>query len=311
MTRSIMLLFSCASYGLFLLVFLYLLAFLANLQTTALAEAWPVLKAWIPYSIDAGRQPGAVIPALIVNIGLIALFGLQHSVMARQGFKKVWTRIVPREIERSIYVLLSSLLLILFMWQWRPMPATALWHADATWTMALAWTVMILGVGTLLLSTFLIVRPVRTEAGLDRLQAAKPSASELQDAIPLQMGTPSTVRGLDLHLLGHPAHDCRASVVRRRHDRIHFNSHPVRGAGPGVVPRRCLRALPPGGADSAAGAWKALRDAGGPVRFRGIAEGGTDHGKPLTSKQFIAHTGPDMAVAAYIFPEDNSKVENA
>lgn len=156
MTRSIMLLFSCASYGLFLLVFLYLLAFLANLQTTALAEAWPVLKAWIPYSIDAGRQPGAVVPALIVNIGLIALFGLQHSVMARQGFKKAWTRIVPREIERSIYVLLSSLLLILFMWQWRPMPATALWHADATWTMALAWTVMILGVGILLLSTFLI-----------------------------------------------------------------------------------------------------------------------------------------------------------
>ncbi|HSH43245.1 MAG TPA: isoprenylcysteine carboxylmethyltransferase family protein [Arenicellales bacterium] len=152
----LLLLFSFASYGIFLLVFLYLLAFLANLQTTALADAWPALMAWIPYSIDAGRQPGPLATALPINIGLIALFGLQHSIMARQGFKAAWTRIVPREAERSIYVLLSSVVLVILMWLWQPMPEPAVWHADAAWTTALAWSVMIAGIGILLLSTFLI-----------------------------------------------------------------------------------------------------------------------------------------------------------
>jgi protein-S-isoprenylcysteine O-methyltransferase Ste14 len=115
MARVLILLFSFASYGLFLLVFLYLLAFLANLQTTALAEAWTLLKAWIPVSIDAGRQPGSPAAALLINVGLIALFGLQHSVMARQGFKAAWTRVVPKEAERSVYVLLSSIALVVLM----------------------------------------------------------------------------------------------------------------------------------------------------------------------------------------------------
>lgn len=122
MARQLVLLFSIASYGFFLVVFLYMLAFLANLHTAALADAWPVLKAWAPYSIDAGRQPGPLATALPINIGLIALFGLQHSIMARQGFKAVRARIVPREAERSIYVLLSSLVLVILMWLWQPMP---------------------------------------------------------------------------------------------------------------------------------------------------------------------------------------------
>lgn len=156
MARIFILLLSVASYGLFLLVFLYLLAFLANLQTTALAEAWPFLKAWIPVSIDAGRPAGTLGAAALINAALIALFGLQHTVMARQGFKAAWTRIVPREAERSVYVLLSSIVLVILMWQWRPMPAPTLWDADAAWTTTLAWAVMIAGVGILLLSTFLI-----------------------------------------------------------------------------------------------------------------------------------------------------------
>lgn len=156
MRRILILLFSVASYGAFLAVFLYLLAFLANLQTTALAETWPAIKAWIPYSIGTGRRPGSPVVAIAINIGLVALFGLQHSVMARQGFKRAWTRIVPQEAERSAYVLLSSIVLIILMWQWRPIPEPALWHADGIWITALAWGVMILGVGILLLSTFLI-----------------------------------------------------------------------------------------------------------------------------------------------------------
>lgn len=156
MARISILLFGFASYVFFLLVLLYLFAFLANLQGTALAEDWPAIKALVPYSVDMGRQPGSLGAAMVINLALIALFGLQHSVMARQGFKRAWTKIVPREAERSVYVLISSLVLVVFMWQWRPMPEPVLWHADATWTTALGWGVMIAGIGILLLSTFLI-----------------------------------------------------------------------------------------------------------------------------------------------------------
>ena len=119
--RTAAFLFSIACYGVFLLVFLYLLAFLGNLA---------------PLSIDVGRDMGSPAFAVLVDIGLILMFGLQHSVMARPGFKRAWTRVVPKELERSLYVLISSVVLALFMWQWRPIPTPVLWHADATWTVA-------------------------------------------------------------------------------------------------------------------------------------------------------------------------------
>jgi len=125
--RAAAFLFSIACYGAFLLVFLYLLAFLGNLA---------------PSSIDLGRDMGSLQNAVLVDIGLILLFGLQHSVMARPGFKQAWTRVVPKEMERSLYVLIASLVLALVMWQWRPIPTPLLWHADATWSFALAWVVM-------------------------------------------------------------------------------------------------------------------------------------------------------------------------
>lgn len=156
MFRLIVFPFSVASYGVFLLTFLYLLGFLGNLQTTAVADAWPPLKALIPYSIDLGRDMGSFTHATLINVGLIALFGLQHSVMARQGFKRRWTRLVPAEAERSVYVLLSSLVLALVMWQWRPVSTPALWYADTAWTTAIGWFTMGAGVVILLWSTFLI-----------------------------------------------------------------------------------------------------------------------------------------------------------
>jgi protein-S-isoprenylcysteine O-methyltransferase Ste14 len=147
---------SIVCYGTFLLVFLYLLAFLSNLQVTPLADAFPTIRALVPFSIDLERDMGSLQLAVLVDIGLLLLFGLQHSVMARPGFKRVWTRVVPKELERSLYVLIASAVLALLMWQWRPIPMPLLWHADAVWSVALAWSVMGMGVLVLLWATFLI-----------------------------------------------------------------------------------------------------------------------------------------------------------
>jgi methanethiol S-methyltransferase len=140
--RTAVFLVSMACYAVFLLVFLYLLAFLGNL---------PVSR-----TIDLGRDMGSPGLAVLVDVGLILLFGLQHSLMARPAFKRAWTLIVPKELERSVYVLLSSVVLIVLMALWRPIPTPVLWHADATWSAALGWSVMVLGVLVLLWTTFLI-----------------------------------------------------------------------------------------------------------------------------------------------------------
>ena len=130
--RSAAFLFSILCYGVFLLVFLYLLAFLGNVQVTPLVSK----------SVDLGRDMGAPAAAVLIDVGLILLFGLQHSVMVRPGFKRLWTRVVPTELERSAYVLIASAVLALFVWQWRPIPTPVLWHADAVWSVALGWSIM-------------------------------------------------------------------------------------------------------------------------------------------------------------------------
>jgi protein-S-isoprenylcysteine O-methyltransferase Ste14 len=108
----------------------------------------------VPKAIDDGTAV-PVVEALIVNLLLMSLFAVQHSVMARKSFKRWWTQFVPHAVERSAYVLLASLALILLFWQWRPLPAVVWQVADptaATAVMALSF------VGWLLVftSTFLI-----------------------------------------------------------------------------------------------------------------------------------------------------------
>jgi methanethiol S-methyltransferase len=156
MRRLLFLAFGILSYGLFLLTFLYLVAFVGNLQTTALADALPVLRAWVPYSVDVGREGTPLLLALAVDLGLIALFGLQHSAMARSGFKAWLTRRVPAAVERSVYVLFASAVLALLLWQWRALPSPALWSAESGAAVALAYTVFAAGFALVLASTFLI-----------------------------------------------------------------------------------------------------------------------------------------------------------
>jgi len=108
----------------------------------------------VPQSVDAGR----IVPpaeALIVDLVLMSVFALQHSVMARTGFKRWWTQSVPKSVERSTYVLLASLALILLFWQWCPLP-TAVWRIDDPAIAVAIFGLSLAGWFVVLTSTFLI-----------------------------------------------------------------------------------------------------------------------------------------------------------
>ncbi len=109
---------------------------------------------FVPKTLDSGT-PGPLTEAVIVNILLMTLFAVQHSVMARQEFKRWWTQYVPKPVERSTYVLAASLALALMMWQWRPIPAL-LWRIDDPVLAAAASGLCLLGFAIALSSTFLI-----------------------------------------------------------------------------------------------------------------------------------------------------------
>src|SRR5512144_2279304 len=112
--RGFIFLYGIASYAAFLVTILYAIGFIGNL--------------WVPKSIDTGTA-GSVAEALIVDALLLGIFAIQHSVMARPAFKRWWTRVIPHESERSTFVLVSSLLLLLLYWKWQPIPAQ-IWHVE-------------------------------------------------------------------------------------------------------------------------------------------------------------------------------------
>jgi protein-S-isoprenylcysteine O-methyltransferase Ste14 len=109
----------------------------------------------VPKSIDAGTLVGSG-EAVVVNLLLLGLFGVQHSVMARRSFKQWWTRIVPHSVERSTYVLAAALVLGLLFWQWRPILEPVVWQVESPAVALLLWSIYWLGWTVLLVSTFLI-----------------------------------------------------------------------------------------------------------------------------------------------------------
>lgn len=137
--RVAALIYGLASYLVFFLSFVYTVAFIGNYL--------------VPKSIDVGSESGLAQSTLIDMVLLVA-FSVQHSVMARPAFKRWWTSIVPASCERSTYVLISSLLLILIFWQWRPI-VTTIWLVEG-WPAAMLTAISWIGWLTALTSTYMI-----------------------------------------------------------------------------------------------------------------------------------------------------------
>lgn len=132
MKRWFFFIYGVGCHLLFLGTFVYMAAFVGNL--------------WVPKTIDTvyAASTGATTAAIAINVFLLGLFGLQHSIMARPAFKRIWTRVVPRPIERSTYVLISCLVTVLLMWQWRGI-GTVVWDAQTPLLRGALWGLFAVG----------------------------------------------------------------------------------------------------------------------------------------------------------------------
>ena len=139
-TRIATFVYGVLCYLIFFGTFLYAAGFIGNLV--------------VPKTIDSG-QAGPLGEALLINAGLLALFAFQHSLMARPWFKRAWTRLIPEPVERSTYVLFSSLALLVLFWQWRPVGGVV-WNAEGQALRIVLYGLCIMGWLLVLLSTFLI-----------------------------------------------------------------------------------------------------------------------------------------------------------
>jgi methanethiol S-methyltransferase len=140
MAGLVAVIYGIVAYAAFLITILYAIGFVGN---------WVV-----PKSIDSGVA-GPLIESVLINTMLLGLFAVQHSVMARQGFKRWWTRFVPASTERSTFVLFSSLALLLLYWQWRPIPEP-IWAVQNPVIATALEATSLFGWGMLVASTFML-----------------------------------------------------------------------------------------------------------------------------------------------------------
>ncbi len=152
MRKLVYMFYAIMCYFIFFATFLYMIGFVENVTNFSFSAQ---IHHLFPKTLDTGTRSLPVFPAILTNIFLVALFGIQHSVMARQGFKKKWTKLIPRPVERSTYVLLASIMLIVLYVFWQPVKFS-IWNVSQTLTGSILFIVSMSGWGMLLISTFLI-----------------------------------------------------------------------------------------------------------------------------------------------------------
>jgi len=151
--RTLRLGFALVAYLLFFITFLYLIAFTGNLFGEVERLTGVPGVANLP-SVDNGPAASAAM-AIMLNSGLIALFGIQHSVMARPGFKSWLTRFWPASIERSLFVLATVVVLVLIFAYWRPL-TPLVWSAEAPWLRTFLWALFLAGWAMVFVTTWLL-----------------------------------------------------------------------------------------------------------------------------------------------------------
>ena len=140
MKRMLVFLFGALAYAIFFATFLYQIGFVSGMVVPKAMNDGPLVS---------------LVPAVAINVLLLGLFAIQHTVMARLVFKRWWTKVVPAPIERSVFVLLASLLLLLMNWKWSPLPEQV-WQVQGSAGRAALYAVSFAGWGLVLYATFLI-----------------------------------------------------------------------------------------------------------------------------------------------------------
>jgi methanethiol S-methyltransferase len=214
MGRVLAFLYGIVAYVTFFISFTYAIGFVGNFI--------------VPKSIDSGVA-GNAWTALVIDALLLTLFAVQHSGMARRGFKRWLTRVIPAAIERSTYVLVASLVLLLLYAAWRPIPATV-WRVTSPTGVLVLQGLFAIGWATVFLSTVMIGH--FDLFGLNQVWLNMRG----------RMREPDTFRIPD-RLLGDTAHERWASAVRHRHDGLHPHRSAARGARPDRAARREVSAV--------------------------------------------------------------------
>ena len=240
MQRLFFFAYGLVSYSLFFACFLFSIGFVGNL--------------FVPKTIDSlapGVSGAFTMEALLINLALLSVFAVQHSVMARPAFKRWWTKIVPQPIERATYVLFSTLALVLLYWAWQPMTAVV-WSVDAEPARSAILAVYFFGWGLLLYATALIdhfdlfgLRQVTMHL---RSKPHDRSSRFVTPQLYKLVRHPLYV-GVADDLLGRADDDRRAPALHRDVHRLHPGRDPARRARSGGRVRRRVPRLPRDDAD--------------------------------------------------------------
>ncbi len=234
--RSLVLLYGVVCYVAFLASFLYAVGFVSNLL--------------VPHSIDSAPE-GGFVSSLLIDLGLLTIFALQHSVMARPAFKRWWTRFVPVVAERSTYVLAASLALILLFAYWRPLGGIV-WNVDGPVSAAMLYGLCAFGFLLVLVSTFLIDH--FDLFGLRQVwlyfigKPYKPIGFRTPGSVSTHPS--SALRRISVRVLGNAGHVDGAPRVRHCDDLLHPDCDPARRARSHRRPWRCVSRLSQARADA-------------------------------------------------------------